>query len=969
MNVTELERKARVAAMWQEAAWMRIKSQVQFAEHLAATDAEHDGAWQDPISEAKDAIAAALASETVDWSELVAEVETILAPLSDAAKARTLHMAGHAHIDMNWMWSWPETVSVTLDTFRTMFDLLEEFPEFHFSQSQASVYAIIEKYAPEMLPQIAHFVQAGRWEVTASHWVESEKNIVSGEALCRHVLYTRDYMSRLFDLQPEDVQIDWSPDTFGHAATVPTYLRQGGIRYLYMHRPGTDQQPVPEAFWWEGTDGARVLVRNDQKRGYNGTLRPDSILEVMTAMHRSVGLDIAMLVYGVGDHGGGPTRRDFLAAREMSTWPVFPTLTFSSTQTFYKALEAQGDALPVLRGELNTEFAGCYTTQSLIKRSNRVAEARLADADFAAVIDTLATGAAYPAETLAEDWRRTLLSHFHDILPGSGVRDTRTYAHGQFQETAASTAVVTTRALRHVAAEVDTASTCEGAEGATDVPALFTSSGQGSGAGIRADEGRISLADRHGVSPNRPFVIVNPTQANRQEVVQLTIWDREPAGTPVPFHSKVFEARDAEGRPMAVQVVGKGAGWGHQNQLLAVPVMVPALGYTTVTVCESMDPPAAEAGAGLTRHQHHCPYSLIERDAIGMENDVVAVIFDRQTGRIVSFRDKVTGEERIDADTGGLGFEFSVERPHPMSAWLIENSGVAEAPALVSVKNAADGPYAAELVLVYSVRASTITARYALHADDPVLHMDLEIDWFERGSPETGVPNLRLVVPTALRNVTARYEIPFGALDRQTAPDREMPAVRWAKLSGNAGNGQAAVVLFSDCKHGHAVDGGTLRLNLVRSSYDPDYLPDVDRHIVRLALLATDAAVSDAALTAKAAAHEQPLLVIGTDVHEGRLPASQQLLGVTGNDVGLCGLKWAESGEGLVVRLTNTTDEPTVAKLTCSAILGTVASAQPLDLMERPAGDVVSAQDGAISLCVPAQGLGTWLVRLAGKQG
>ncbi|MBN1246752.1 MAG: alpha-mannosidase [Anaerolineae bacterium] len=975
MNMMQLERMMQVNAMWREADWVQIRSQIRFAEHLAATDSERGGAWQASIAQAKDAVATALTAAPVDWPGLVAETESILAPLSEAAKARTLYLAGHAHIDMNWMWSWPETVSVTLDTFRTMLDLLETFPEFHFSQSQGSVYAIVEKHAPELLPRIAHFVQEGRWEVTASHWVESDKNMVSGEALCRHVLTTRAYMARLFDLVPEDVQIDWSPDTFGHAATVPTYLRQGEIRYLYMHRPGNDQQPVPEAFWWEGPDGSRVLVRNDQKRGYNGTIHPDTIIEVMAAMQRSVGLEFAMLVYGVGDHGGGPTRRDLLAAREMRTWPVFPTLVFSPTRTFYEALEKQGGDLPVLRGELNTEFAGCYTTQSLIKRANRLAEARLADAEFAAAADRLVTGAPYPTERLVEDWQRTLFSHFHDILPGSGVRDTRTYAHGLFQETAASTAVLTTRALRHVADAVDTAAVCGSVEASPDVPALFTPGGQGGGAGIRADEGHISLADRHGTFPSggvdrrRPFVIFNPTPAERREVVRLTLWDREPPGTPVSFHNIAFEARDAEGERLAVQGIGKGAEWGHQNQTVAVPVTVPALGYTTVALRESMDPPPAKRGAWLTSHQHHCPYSLVERDAIGMENDLVSVAFDQKTGRIVSFRIKATGEERIDATPGGLGFEFSVERPHPMSAWLIDNSGVPEHPALVRVEASANGPYLAELVLTYTVRASTITARYALHVGDAALHIALEIDWFERGSPERGIPNLRLAVPTTLQDVTARYEIPFGALDRQTAPDKEVPALRWAKLSGKTGEGQAAVVLFNDCKHGHAVEGSTLRLNLVRSSYDPDYLPDVDKHLVRLALLATDATVSDATLSAKAGAHEKPLLVIGTGVHDGKLPATESLVRLSGEDVALSGLKWAESGEGLVIRLTNSTAAPAVAELTCAEVLGTVQSAQPLDLMERPVGETVAAQEGAISIIVPANGLGTWLVRLAHKHG
>jgi len=338
MNMMQVERAARMNAMWRESAWIRIRSQIQFAEHLAAADGKRGAAWQKSVERAKAATAAALAADTVEWPTLVAQVENILAPLSKAAKARTLYLVGHAHIDMNWMWSWPETVAITLDTFRTMLDLLEEFPDFHFSQSQASVYAIVEKYEPGMLPRIAHFVKEGRWEVTASHWVECDKNMVGGEALCRHVLYTRTAMERLFGLKPEDVAIDWAPDTFGHAATLPTYLRQGGLRYLYLHRPGSEQQPVPEAFWWEGPDGSRILVRNDQKRGYGCRVEPHDVINVLQEMQRSVGLNFAMLVYGVGDHGGGPTRRDLLSALEMNTWPVFPTLEFSSAQSFFRKL-------------------------------------------------------------------------------------------------------------------------------------------------------------------------------------------------------------------------------------------------------------------------------------------------------------------------------------------------------------------------------------------------------------------------------------------------------------------------------------------------------------------------------------------------------------------------------------------------------------------------------------------------------
>ena len=188
MNTAQLERLAGVNTMRQKAAWMRIQAQIQVAEHVIATEAR-SASWDAALAKAKDIVAKGVAGEQVNWPDLTERVESALTPLAAAAKARELYLVGHAHIDMNWMWSWPETVSVTLDTLGTMLALLEEFPEFHFSQSQASVYAIVEQYAPEMLPEIARYVENGRWEVTASHWVETDKNIVNGESLCRHVLY------------------------------------------------------------------------------------------------------------------------------------------------------------------------------------------------------------------------------------------------------------------------------------------------------------------------------------------------------------------------------------------------------------------------------------------------------------------------------------------------------------------------------------------------------------------------------------------------------------------------------------------------------------------------------------------------------------------------------------------------------------------------------------------------------------
>ena len=217
------------------------------------------------------------------------------------------------------------------------------------------------------------------------------------------------------------------------------YLARGGVKYLFLHRPGKyDTAGKVGVFLWEGPDGSRVLVRNAIETGYGAAITPELVPHLLKFVRLTGGKDV-MLVYGIGDHGGGPTRRDIIRALDMNTWPVFPTVPFSTVEAFFERLETQASRLPVLTGELNTEFIGCYTTQTLIKKANRFSECRLVDAELASSLAWVSLGHRYLAGAFVESWRDTLFSQFHDILPGSGVHDTRTYTHGLFQKTMATT--------------------------------------------------------------------------------------------------------------------------------------------------------------------------------------------------------------------------------------------------------------------------------------------------------------------------------------------------------------------------------------------------------------------------------------------------------------------------------------------------------------------------------------------------
>ncbi|MFC1525423.1 alpha-mannosidase, partial [Candidatus Latescibacterota bacterium] len=430
----------------------RLTAQIHFADQLRTLHPQQARAWEECIVAAGHIAQEGLRSGAVDLDDLVRRGEEALAPIGPAAKEYGLLCISHAHIDMNWMWSWPETVAVVNDTFDTMLKLMEEFPDFIFSQSQASVYRAMEQYNPTGFEAIRQRVAEGRWEVIASQWVEGDKNMSSGESLTRHLLYTREYFQQKFDLSPEDVTLDYEPDTFGHPATLPTILARGGVRYYY-HCRGSQG---PHLYWWKGREGSRILTLNGMP-WYMGPIEP-KMADPLISFSRDTGLKYLPVQYGVGDHGGGPTRRDLRRLGQLNEWPVFPRVECSSWHAFFRRAEGDAPDLPEVTGERNFIFTGCYTSQARQKWANRHNENLLYTAEAAAVIGEAVAGVAYPHQNLDQAWKHVLFDQFHDILPGSGMRDTRHYAMAMAQEGQAAAGMARTNALRALAARVNSES-------------------------------------------------------------------------------------------------------------------------------------------------------------------------------------------------------------------------------------------------------------------------------------------------------------------------------------------------------------------------------------------------------------------------------------------------------------------------------------------------------------------------------
>ena len=281
----------------------RIISEALFAIQLSG---ERQGEFDALIDESLRVMENALQTEGAISRQAAMQAEDALLPISSAAKEYEILCAAHAHIDMNWMWTWHETVGAALATFRTMLDLMREYPHFTFSQSQASVYRIVEEYDPEMMKEIQERIREGRWEVTATAWVETDKNMPSTESLLRHIRETRDYLKDVWGVPAKALEIDFSPDTFGHSANVPEIDSYGAVKYLY-HCRGLDEEHV--LYRWRGISGKEVLAYREPY-WYNSGITPDIGCGLLDRLKKCAGLKTGLIVYGVGDHGGGPTRRD-----------------------------------------------------------------------------------------------------------------------------------------------------------------------------------------------------------------------------------------------------------------------------------------------------------------------------------------------------------------------------------------------------------------------------------------------------------------------------------------------------------------------------------------------------------------------------------------------------------------------------------------------------------------------------------
>ncbi len=583
-------------------------------------------------------------------------------------KDKRLHMIGNAHIDPVWLWQWQEGMAEIKATFRSALDRMNEDPQFIFTASSVAFHAWVEENDPAMFQEIRARVAEGRWQIVGGWWVEPDCNLPSGESFARHALYSQRYLRDKFGVM---ATVGYNVDSFGHSGMLPQLLKKAGMdAYIFM-RPSPHEKGLPSRlFWWESDDGSRVLTYRlpyeyvtwgkdveQQARRCAAELKPP--------------MNEAMCFYGVGNHGGGPTKENLMSIRQLNAAPDMPELVYSSPAQFFESASAQNESIPVVHGDLQHHASGCYSAHSGIKRWNRQAENRLLAAEklstmirTAALCDSDPTrvGERHVQNLLGQAWKNVLFNQFHDVLAGTSIEEAYEDARNSYGEAIS----VADRVLNDA---------------------------------IQSVSWRIRIEPEEGM---KPIVVFNPHAWQVKPNIELEL------GT-MPASAVLLD--DQEREVPIQQVHSHGAAPGRQR--ISFVADLPPLGYRTFRLV-----PRANA----QRLEH-----MVATDCT-IENDYLRLEIDTTTGYLNQLVDKVSQHNVL------LNPAKPVVIHDPSDTWghnVWKFDQVIGEFTVKSVRLVEHGPVKSVIRVMSEYGASRLVQEYALCAGLDQVDVHVAVDWRE----------------------------------------------------------------------------------------------------------------------------------------------------------------------------------------------------------------------------------------------
>ena len=808
------------------------------------------------------------------------KAQSILAPLHDVLKQDKIDLAGNSHIDAAWLWPRSETIDVVHRTFATALQLMNEYPDYTFTQSAAQYSEWMADKYPDINAQIKQRVEEGRWEIVGGMWVEPDLNLPGGESLVRQLLVGQRYFKDQYGVV---ARIGWNPDSFGYNWQLPQIYKRSGLDYFVtqkMHWNDTNQLPF-RLFWWQSPDGSRVLTYFPTDYAWTNVNPTRLSADFAESAQRNPGTTEHLDLFGVGDHGGGPTRdmldqADHWIAAGKQPDTAIPTMRYSTAQHYFDDVEthlnpdsptwdydkiakgytpppaAAGGAvgIPTWNDELYFEYhRGIFTSQAKHKLGMRTSETATLNSEKLASLAWL-SGAPYPADILTDNWKKITFNQFHDLAAGSGIAVIYRDAQKDYTELFNADKQIDTGALNTIDANIDTSTK-------TGVPVL----------------------------------IYNTLAWPRSELVTLHI--------ELPEASNALTLTDAKGTIIPTQVTNHTAGSNDFEVLANIP-NIPALGYT-VLQAEANKQSSKPDNTGLSMDSTATSFTLA--------NGKVSLTIDKETGCISSVKSTT---EFLAPQSCGNQLQTYADNPKQYDAWNIDpgtlDGKMTPIDKVDSITVLADGPLRKTIRIQRTWSKSHFIQDISLDANSDTVQISNDIDWHEQHVL------LKAAFPLAATSDKATYEIPYGSIQRTTLRTNswekakfEVPAQNWADL----GDAKQGLSLLNDSKYGYDALGNTLRLTLLRSPTWPDPDADQGHQHFTYALYPHTGTWQQALTIHRGLELNTPLTATQVFAHTGTLPATHSFASVDNPNVILTAMKKAEDAPALIFRMYESTGTPT----------------------------------------------------------
>lgn len=334
----------------------------------------------------------------------------------------TVNFIGHSHIDLAWLWPIRETIRKGARTFATVNQLMDRYEDYRFGASQPQLLAWMKEYYPQVFENIKKRVSEGKFELQGGMWVEADTNLSGGEALVRQILYGTRFWMEEFGVKVDNV---WLPDVFGYTGALPQIMLKSGLKYFMTQKLSwNEHNPFPyHTFRWKGIDGSVILTHMLPEETYNSQASPTTIRTVEKNYHEKGVCDQALVLFGIGDGGGGPGPYHLEKLKRLKNFADFSPAVQRFASDFFHDIDKDAEEYPQWSGELYFEnHRGTYTTQARNKKFNRLMEIALRELEFASVLAFRYSNREYPHKELDAIWKEVLLYQFHDIIPGSSIK-------------------------------------------------------------------------------------------------------------------------------------------------------------------------------------------------------------------------------------------------------------------------------------------------------------------------------------------------------------------------------------------------------------------------------------------------------------------------------------------------------------------------------------------------------------------